>query len=250
MASTATGSQLTRAQRSDQARIRNQAVAEFLNLWPLLNPRDIDTTSQSWTALAIELVRRYRALSAQRAGQYYTALRLAETTELAPPVISLATAPVQAISTSLLVTGPIGLKARIGKGMPIEKASKLALVQASGAVARHVADGGRQTLIGTAEADALAVGYARITDGNPCPFCAMLASRGFVYRSRESANFAHNGVDRYHDHCGCTVEPAFSRGQALPAANERYEKLWIESTRGKSGKDAINAFRDALAAQQ
>lgn len=45
--------------------------------------------------------------------------------------------------------------------------------------------------------------WRRVTDGDPCGFCAMLASRGPVYRS---AGKAGDG-NRYHGRCGCTVEP-------------------------------------------
>lgn len=42
--------------------------------------------------------------------------------------------------------------------------------------------------------------WRRVTDGNPCGFCAMVASRGPVYHSQESA-------EGYHSRCGCTAEP-------------------------------------------
>lgn len=48
--------------------------------------------------------------------------------------------------------------------------------------------------------------WRRVTDGKPCGFCAMLASRGPVYRSEATARGAGG---RYHDHCGCTVEPHY-----------------------------------------
>lgn len=46
--------------------------------------------------------------------------------------------------------------------------------------------------------------WRRVTDGAPCGFCAMLASRGPVYHSREKAGV---GGNRYHGRCGCTAEP-------------------------------------------
>lgn len=246
MAVTAAAAALTRAHKLDQSRIRAAAIAELMQTWPMLSLDNINATSQSWLAMMLALVQRWRGRSAQLAGQYYTELRARETDQVVPPMLMLAATPDPGqVVTSLLVTGPIGLKARIGRGVPPEKASKLSLIETQGAVARHVLNGGRQTLLDTAQADPRAVGYARVTDGNPCPFCAMLASRGGVYRSRESALFADKGVNRYHDHCGCTVEPMFTRG-ALPEASARYERLWAESTRGKSGKAAMGAFAAAL----
>lgn len=45
--------------------------------------------------------------------------------------------------------------------------------------------------------------WRRVTDGKPCGFCAMLASRGPVYRSASEAGQGN----KYHGRCGCTVEP-------------------------------------------
>jgi len=47
--------------------------------------------------------------------------------------------------------------------------------------------------------------WRRVTDGNPCGFCAMVCSRGPAYRSADAAGQGR----RYHAHCGCTVEPFF-----------------------------------------
>jgi len=80
--------------------------------------------------------------------------------------------------------------------------SRVALVRVSGAVARHVLDSARETLLASVRADRRARGWARVTSAEPCKFCAMLASRGAVYS-------ATSGVFQAHDHCGCTLEPAF-----------------------------------------
>lgn len=48
--------------------------------------------------------------------------------------------------------------------------------------------------------------YARVPSGREtCGFCFMLSSRGFVYRSEETASGEHG----YHDHCDCVVVPGF-----------------------------------------
>jgi hypothetical protein len=43
-------------------------------------------------------------------------------------------------------------------------------------------------------------GYRRVTGGNACPFCSMLAGRGAVYRLDTSSFLSHK-------HCHCTAEP-------------------------------------------
>lgn len=117
---------------------------------------------------------------------------------------------------------------------------------------RAAKNAGRETITESAEANGRR--WRRVTDGNPCSFCAMLAGRGPVYRSEDSAggvvgrnNYgtaayragnvtyggevsrgARKGQDRtrgargigehYHDRCGCTVEEALTGWE--PTAKE------------------------------
>src|SRR5690606_41502465 len=53
------------------------------------------------------------------------------------------------------------------------KAAQRALM---GAGTRHVLDGSRKLIQQAARSDQTARGWVRITDGNPCAFCAMLAT--------------------------------------------------------------------------
>ena len=47
--------------------------------------------------------------------------------------------------------------------------------------------------------------YARVPQGPSCGFCIMLASRGFVYASRESAGDEGGPFNEFHDWCDCHV---------------------------------------------
>lgn len=71
------------------------------------------------------------------------------------------------------------------------------------------------TLFGNGEREPGRVRFARIPRGSKsypdgCPFCRMLASRGFVYLSELTAG----GVDpnHYHDDCQCMVVPSWGPG--------------------------------------
>lgn len=56
--------------------------------------------------------------------------------------------------------------------------------------------------------------YARVPSGREtCGFCFMLSSRGFVYRSEDTAGSTH----AYHDHCDCVIVPGF---KDLPASEQ------------------------------
>ena len=71
---------------------------------------------------------------------------------------------------------------------------------------------GRDLLVDSIEA--AGARWRRVTDGNPCAFCAMLAGRGPVYRSRETAGLGR----RFHERCGCSVEEVV--GDWSPSARE------------------------------
>lgn len=150
----------------------------------------------------------------------------------------------KAVEKSLLVTGPSELKRRAANREPEEQAMQSGLVSASGAATRQVLNGGREALLTLVQADETALGWARVTDGDPCYFCAMLASRGPVYKSAATAGF------KAHDHCACSAEAVFSRSADWPGDARDYQRLWYSATKGYSGKDAINAFRRAHEAQR
>lgn len=81
-----------------------------------------------------------------------------------------------------------------------ERGANESMGQAARAQARGVGKrGGRRK-----GAAARGIHFARVPMGpTTCPFCLMLASRGFVYLSEESAG----EFDRFHRHCDCRIVP-------------------------------------------
>lgn len=154
------------------------------------------------------------------------------------------TAEDRAVQVSLEVTGPIAQKDKIRRAKLVDVARDESFTHAAGAASRHVLTGGRKSLLTLLDEDPQALGWARVTDGDPCAFCAMLASRGPVYRSREQAAF------QPHDACACQPEPVYSRDSLWPGRAREFQELWRETTRGTSGRDSINAFRRAYEQQQ
>jgi hypothetical protein len=108
-----------------------------------------------------------------------------------------------------------------------------------------VMDQGRDTIINEVKSDPEAKGWARVPHPDEsltgtCAFCLMLASRGAMYKSKASATF------QAHDRCHCTPEPQFSRHYEPTATVRAAQKLWADSTKGLSGKEARLAFRRAV----
>lgn len=86
--------------------------------------------------------------------------------------------------------------------------------------------------------DRLRVRYARVPSGREtCAFCFMLASRGFVYWTEESAGESH----QYHSHCDCIIVPGFSKDSGVnpDAQIEGYEPSKMYK-RYKKCYDTIN----------
>lgn len=134
-------------------------------------------------------------------------------------------------------TGLAVFKRAISLGKTPEEALKLAGVTLSGSGSRLVLNGGRDQIIRNVGRDEDAVGWARITDKDPCAFCAMLAGRGPVYKSRKSAEFPA------HDHCACMPAVVFSRDEAWLQNSRDLADQWQKVTEGHSGADARREWR-------
>lgn len=216
----------------------------------LLNPADLDRTFPLYAQAVAQIIATARSATALLAGAFYVAHREALRVFDEVPDIAYAGALPQArVATSLLVTGPVTVKRTLTRGASLDVAISKARTATAGAAYRMTADAGRETIRDTARRDRVALGYARVTDGNPCAFCAMLASRGPVYHDEATARFGIEG-DPYHDGCGCLPAPVYSKSDPWPGRAREFEALWAESTKGHSGRDAINAFRRAIAAQK
>lgn len=126
-----------------------------------------------------------------------------------------------------------------------------------------VLDQGRKQMMTAAALDDAARGWARIPNAGACSFCLMLAlraSNGLLYTSKAAATmnrrsrrnaarpdqpFKGAGAFKAHDNCRCTVEPVFGRYEATAQVREA-QKTWDEVTKGRTGKDARAAFRQAV----
>lgn len=125
--------------------------------------------------------------------------------------------------------------------------------------ARITSDGSRDVVHDLTKRDRKAIGYARVSrSGTPCGFCAMLISRGVVYKSEASAGGKTSSAatvrrgqaavgDEYHDHCRCEAVAVFSMAQFDTDPrfdlNREYGRLWGPVTRGHAGKAALTVWR-------
>lgn len=126
------------------------------------------------------------------------------------------------------------------------------LRRTAGTAVRFVTTAGHDQVIDNVRADKAALGWTRTTKPACCFFCAMLASRGPVYKQdsfeQSNARFIGLGDHKVHDNCGCGLRPLYSAGDPLPERSEEFDQLWIDHAARFSGPEAIKAFRKAYEA--
>lgn len=75
------------------------------------------------------------------------------------------------------------------------------------AASDHVFKAANKTMERNARRDTKAgIRYARVPSGKEtCGFCLLLASRGFAYRTKQSAGYINAFINYYHSNCDCLV---------------------------------------------
>lgn len=235
MATTTLAATLTETHRRAQLALRAAVLAALVRMWPTFDPADL---AGSWDTLEPALLALIAAggnTSAGLAAAYYDAFRRAE--RIAGPAVTpvlAAAAPVDEVVRSLRFVGVVGTQKLLDAGRA--DAADVAFTNVSGEMTRQVLNQGRDTLIDTVSADPKAIGWARVASGGGCAFCLMLVSRGPVYSE-------HGGDFAAHSHCGCSLEPVYSRDQPWPGRARELHAQWNEVTDGLGGADARLAFR-------
>ncbi|MDK9341358.1 hypothetical protein [Propionibacterium freudenreichii] len=177
--------------------IIKQAISALDGFWSKLDKTDVKAVRKAMADFVPKLVSSYGELAAGAAAQWYADHRPGKddfTAELADPVTeddvirdtnealrSLGTSPIENVQGNL-----------------------------AGAVQRQIAYMARATIARNIRRDPKHPRFARVPRGaRTCAFCTMLASRGWVYWSKETAGLAH----RFHRDCDCQIVPEWKRGE-------------------------------------
>lgn len=236
MAATLIGDQLTEAHRLAQLRIGAQVALEMDATWALMDIGDLDRSALRWAAVSSSVVRGRRFQSANLAANYLRTFRSAElglAVNDFSPVLSPSLDP-DALMTSLRVTGPVKVKQALSRGLSPTEAMAQGQAASSGAAMRHAMNGGRDTLMGSVQADPRALGYMRVTSHDPCAFCVMLSSRGPVYKSKATAAF------QPHDTCSCMPQPVFHRDAPWHESAQRNHDTWVAAQAAHDSTDGLS----------
>lgn len=270
---------LDAAYRSATAQTSIAVASGLLYRWTSVDGDDLAGTSARWLRESIELVLAGQRNAADLANRYTLAVR-----RLSLPGIPLFTPPeprppnVEQIQRSLEFTAIKSTAIELGRLEAVrdsayaepdlreegetgadrdsaqrtydgrrEQLMRDAIKRAAGAAVRHVTSAGHRQIEDNVRADQLAIGWARTTKPGSCYFCAMLASRGFVYKedsfTESNAKFEGIGEQKVHDSCGCGLRPLYNPSDPLPDRTEALEQLWADSGANFSGSRAINEFR-------
>lgn len=250
MARADAANQITAAYRAQQLADRAGSIRNLVQLWKAVDPTRLADTIDVFTHAAVILMGQAYDASGSLAATYFDLFRRAEGVTGAAPAVAAAERPgVDFMAGQLRGAALTGIINARKAGKSVAVAADNGLVKVIGTFGKLVLAGGNKTILTAVQRDKKAVGWARITSGDPCAFCRLLSSRGAVYRSDRSASFEP------HDHCSCTAEPVYhdtSLDQGEEHLSEyKQAQAWARSTDSLSkgtSNNALNNYRRWLAA--
>jgi hypothetical protein len=240
------GERLTAAHQRAQRALTGDALSKLQVAWAEVDPEDAATWLR-YVNTAEELCSSAQTASANTAFRYFERFRRAELKALGQLVDGLSVArPSLALPGEfegvIEAYGPAYVRRLIASGVSVEEAKRLALSGQLGNLTGRILSPGRDVVSSGIDRDRRCIGYRRCCSGAACSFCAMLATRGAVYKE-DSFRSGYKGQRvslstgkakgargaEVHRSCQCWMEPVYSR-KSRPTANvTRYEALWRES---------------------
>ncbi|UYL87609.1 VIP2-like ADP-ribosyltransferase toxin [Arthrobacter phage VResidence] len=167
-----------------------------------LKPSDLDGSFPTYLRSALALVSAGRGMATSTARAYYGNAKEGAGFDKTIPALATPEMDIFKATQAFLMTGPVAIKKQLASGVGLMAAMDAAKAQTLRVGKRLTLEAPRKTLIQLSRKDKDALGWARVSDGQPCHFCAMLLSRGPVYKEGTARFKAHNG-------CGCSVRPFF-----------------------------------------
>lgn len=198
---------------------------DVVRAWRRLRPESrlsVDLIPDLVSAIA-DIATAYGEVSGTVAADFYDFMAAAGGRRLPPAVPANPVPPrVQVEKLAAWATGPL----RFADPLPDQ-----ALARVVGVTQRLAQQPRTSTVINMARRDRTR--WAVVPQGKTCAFCLMLASRGAVYWSEESAS----AFKRRHTHCDCAFVPIFQPDD-LPQINRELHEEWSEATHGHSDQAA------------
>lgn len=239
-------------QQAKQQALTGLLAPALASAWSVIDLNDLPATMPKYELTIAALVRKFGLGSAKIAADFYQQQRTAAhipgrfTPKLADPAgsdevsrsVSWATRGLWTQPNDEPLTPSAEPELEEPESVPDHIQSAQTLVK--GVTQKMVVDTGRNTLLEAIKADQKCRGWAREARPNACYFCAMLSTRGAVYKSEESASFLP------HDNCHCIPVPVFADNYEPPAHVRQWQADYFQATKGTHGsKNAQVAWRRA-----
>lgn len=198
---------LARAHMKSQVAHAGASQAALARLWDeTIDPQDLTRSFARFRELAVPYIGAGRLLSDRTADTYLGAVK--EVAGLAPLALTAAELATDRLSNGVIkssltaATGKSLARAAflISQGVDPVLAIAAAKSNMLGSAKRQIINASRSRILTATRRDPDMGRWARVSDGMPCAFCAMLVSRGPVY-SALSVHF------EAHDRCGCNARP-------------------------------------------
>lgn len=219
-----------------------QAQADLRSLWArVVDPTDLAGSYTRFSLGASYMIQQARsdamplATRFLRDSQEIAGYTRAEDDNAPLPVVQ----SLEADLTALYVTGFVTVQKQINGGASIDFAERAGQASMLRSAQRRILDAPRQGIIERAAHGEDTVGWARVGDGAPCYFCAMLISRGPVYTER-TVQF------RAHDGCGCGAKMCFRNDPSRGWTDQsRTLREFYDANKGENYRSAYNrALKD------
>ena len=220
------------AYRQALATLSERAQADLRRLWAQLDPMDRLATRDVLVEFLTDLIQGYGDAAAVIASDYFEVIRADVTDDFFTPELSDPTPSDQiAASTRWALSGLFVPNATVDLAAVLGNLEKV--------TDRLTKQPARETFAGALADDPLEPRYARVPSGaETCMFCAMLASRGAVYLSQETAGA---GARDFHDHCDCTAVAIYD-GQGLPEGFDPDHYLQVYQDHGGASIDLARKY--------
>lgn len=279
----------------DQQQVAASTATGLALLWPILSFRNLGQTTPVWLhATTLEIEKQFR-FSEDLAFEYVQAARWSVKPD-SPALEKIPTAfPTEDVQLAMQVTGPVAVKGKVGdappEGVVADDVMSQARTNTTGVGVKHAMNGGRGevqqqvraeferaleaentagasgasvTDLSARREDRKAIGYARMTDDDPCYFCAILASQGATYLNEHAFDrsnsmvrdikrngqvvahrpFVGDGLVKVHDHCRCQLRPVYRKADEMDERANYFLEQWKEF--GKGGKGDDGKYRNAM----
>lgn len=272
----------------DQEEIAAELALGLLPLWSLVNFRELDASMSTWLPAVLPRVKT-AFLQSQRVTAVFTQnVRFANLPLEAPLNLSLPDVeqpanlsvgafnfpengtdgalavfdefPEEDVKASLAIEADYNTKKQMPG--PEDELMNKALIRSSGAAVRQAINGSRGVTQNLTR-DRRVLGFARVTDLDPCAFCALLASRGAVFTKgsfdKSDPKFTphpdatkglpkgFSDVSKVHNSCRCTLRPIYTRSASFDDAATYWRNAWDSITKNDpyaSNSEHLSQFRE------